>query len=80
MVVPSNARDVTAAGAGPPPPDESPVVASDTAPTRMTCFSDQSLTSKTLSLADLSPSAATRMFLKMATCWKAPWMPAGVGA
>ena len=42
-------QEVTAAGAGPPAPEESPVVASLTAPTRMTCFSDQSRTSNTLS-------------------------------
>ena len=73
MVVPSNASALTAAGTregGAAAPSTGP--GGSSSPTRMTCFSDQSRTSKTWRRADASPSAATRMFLNTATCWNAP--------
>ena len=71
-VVPSNASALTVAGARPSPALGRPVTSSETLPTRITCFSDQSRTSKMWRRAESSPSAATTMFLKMATCWNAP--------
>ena len=75
MVVPSNASAETAAGTVPRRRRRRRrrrSRRSDTAPTRMVCFSDQSRTSRTRRRALASPSAATRMFLNSAQCWNAP--------